>query len=52
MEVVLEVYNAVLFLFRLPLDIFGYNLSLWQVFIYTAVACIVLGFIMEVFSGG
>ena len=51
MEYVGYVLSAVLAVFRLPLDIFGYTVSFWQVFIYTTVVAVVLGFVGEAFLG-
>ena len=51
MEYVGQLFVAVLEILQLPFDIFGHVFSFWQVFVYTGVAGIVLGFVMEAFLG-
>ena len=51
MEYVGQLLSVVLHIFRIPLDIFGYQISFWQVFVYTVVASVVLGFVGEAFLG-
>lgn len=42
---------AALQIFSLPLDLFGFSFSLWHVFLFGAVACIIGRILAEVFLG-
>ncbi len=51
MELLGSLFSHVLDLFQLEFDLFGFSFSMWQVFIWTAVAGIVARIIGEVFFG-
>ena len=51
MEYVGQLLSFVFEIFKLPLDIFGHQISFWQIFVYTVVASVILGFVGEAFLG-
>ena len=51
MEYIAALLSSTLEIFSLPLDVFGFSFSLWQVFLFGAAACIAGRIIMEVFLG-
>ena len=51
MELFGATISAALQIFSLPLDLFGFNFSLWHVFLFGAVSCIIGRFLAEVFLG-
>lgn len=50
MELMQQWFSAVLGVFQVPMTIFGFTFSLWDVFIWSLVAGIVLSFIGGVFN--
>ena len=52
MQYVGTVFLWVLEVFQIPISLFGYTFSLWQVFLYTAVAGVIVTFISEAFFDG
>lgn len=51
MQVFQTVFNAVLGIFKLPFTIYGYTFSFWQIFLWSAIAAIILWFLYELFGG-
>lgn len=49
MELLSAMLSAAFQIFSLPLDLFGFSFSLWQVFLFSAVSCIIGRFLGEVF---
>lgn len=51
MELLAKMLSSAFEIFCLPLNLFGYSFSFWQVFAFSAVAGIVGRFLAEVFLG-
>ena len=51
MEVIGSLFSAVLSLFQLEVNLYGFTFSFWQVFVWTTVAGIVAWILAEVFTG-
>ncbi len=51
MELFSAMLSAALQIFSLPLDLFGFSFSFWEVFLFGAVVCIIGRFLAEVFFG-
>ena len=51
MEYVARLFAVTFDILNIPLNIFGHTFSLWGVFVYVALAGIVLGFVWEAFLG-
>lgn len=51
MELIGAVFAQVLDLFQLEFSLFGFTFSMWQVFLWTAIAGIVARILGEVFFG-
>lgn len=49
MDYVARVMSAVMYLFQMELDIFGHQVTFWQVFCFDAIVCTVLAFIFVTF---
>lgn len=49
MEYVAALFTSTFEIFSLPLDLFGFSFSFWEVFLFGAVACIIGRIIAEVF---
>lgn len=49
MEILSSLFSTVLGLFQAEFTVFGFPLSFWQVFIWSAVASIVIYIIREIF---
>ena len=49
MEILSTLFQAVLGLFKTEFTVFGFPLSFWQVFIWSAVASIIIFIIRELF---
>jgi hypothetical protein len=51
METLQALFSATLSIFQVPITIWGFTFSWWDVFIWSAVAGLVLAFIGGVFDG-
>lgn len=50
MEVIQFLFSCTLAVFQVEFTIFGFTLSMWDVFLWSAVAGLILGFIGGLFS--
>ena len=52
MEIISGLISSLMGLFRLEINLFGFELSFWQVFCFNFVASVVVYIIREVLFGG
>lgn len=45
------VFSGTLDLLKIEVTLYGHTISLWQVFVWSVVASVLIGFIFDAFSG-
>lgn len=46
-----EIVDICIKVFSLPIQVMGYSITLWQLFVFSTLCCILLGAVFKLFNG-